>query len=102
MLYEEQLLMEALSVGAVTIGTTTLMTKLFPRLNPSLRIFLSGMAIHLGFEYIGANEWYLHNGASYVNWQKNNPEEKSCPTIRESECQYTEWQDTEYSCLEHT
>lgn len=102
MSYEEQLTYEAITVGAVTLGTSTLINKMFPRLNPSFRLFLTGMVIHLGFEYMGANEWYLHNGASFIKYRMNNPEEKSCPTIRESECQFTEWLDQDYSCLEYT
>jgi hypothetical protein len=102
MQYEQQLSMEVLSVGAVTVGVSNLMTRLFPRVNPSLRLFLAGAVIHLGFEYLGWNEWYLKNGASYIKYLKNNPIEKSCPMIRESECQFTEWQDSEYSCLEYT
>jgi hypothetical protein len=102
MSYEEQLTYEAIVVGAVTLGTSKIINRLFPRLNPSFRLFLTGMIIHLGFEYMGTNEWYLHNSASYKKWRMNNPEEKSCPTIRESECQFTEWLDQEYSCLEYT
>jgi len=102
MLYEEQLAVEALAVGAITVGTSSLIERMFPRLRPPFRLFLTGMVIHLGFEYLGTNEWYLHNGASYKKWRQKNPEEKSCPTIRESECQYTHWQEQEYSCLEYT
>jgi hypothetical protein len=102
MQYEEQLSIEVITVGAVTVGVSNLMTRIFPRVNPSLRLFLTGAVIHLGFEYMGWNEWYLKNGASYIKYRTKNPEEKSCPMIRKSECLFTEWQDTEYSCLEHT
>jgi hypothetical protein len=28
------------------------------------KLFLTGVAIHLGFEVLGFNRWYLENGAA--------------------------------------
>jgi hypothetical protein len=97
MTYETQLSLEALTVGAVTLVTSNLIERLFPRMNSSVRLFLTGATIHLGFEYMGANEWYLENGASAIHRKT-----KICPSIRTSECPFTEWSSSECSVLEYS
>lgn len=99
MTYETQLSLEALTVGAVTVATSNVIERIFPRMNPSVRLFLTGVAIHLGFEYIGANEWYLENGASAMELKRKT---KICPSIRTAECPFTEWSSSEYSVLEYS
>lgn len=69
--YDNQLLKEVISVGAITVAVNKLLEKALPNASPNVRLFLSGALIHIGFEYSGLNEWYVKNGAIAV-W--NSPE----------------------------
>lgn len=74
--YEKQLFTEAVSVGGMVVVVNKLYEKMFPRASPTLRLFLVGMSIHLGFEYVGANEWYLKNGAVLLKKHRQEEEKK--------------------------
>lgn len=97
--YEEQVAMEALSVGVMTAGLSNLLEKIFPRLSPSLRLVLVGALFHIGAEASGMNRWYLFNGANALEFRAKNPKEKLCPTIRKSACQFTSWDPSASSCF---
>lgn len=71
--YENQLLKEVASVGALVVVVDKLLEKTLPRASPTVRLFLCGAIIHLGCEYSGINEWYLTNGAIAI-W--NSPDKK--------------------------
>jgi len=71
--YENQLMKEVISVGALVVVVDKLLEKTLPKASPSVRLFLCGALIHLGCEYSGINEWYLTNGAIAI-W--NSPEKK--------------------------
>jgi hypothetical protein len=97
MSYEEQLFTEVISVGLMTAGLSKFIEKVLPRTPPFYRLVLTGMLFHLTAEYTGMNEWYLHNGASYMKYRRENPEKENCPMIRESECQFTSWEESSAS-----
>jgi len=93
MSYEEQLFTEVVSVGLMTATLSKLIEKVLPKTQPFYRLVLTGMLFHLTAEVTGMNEWYLHNGASSIKYRRENPDIEICPTIRESECRYTSWQE---------
>jgi hypothetical protein len=97
--YEEKLAYEAVSVGLMTAGLARITEIMFPRLNSTTRLFLVGALFHLGAEYYGMNEWYLTNSAAFKEYRRKNPKEKLCPTIRNSECQFTSWEESDSSCF---
>jgi hypothetical protein len=66
-MYAQQLAVEAVTVGATTVGAYMVVKQLTPTLSTSLQLFITGVAIHLGFEAVGANKWYLTNGAAALN-----------------------------------
>jgi hypothetical protein len=63
-MYAQQLAVEAVTVGATTVGAYMIVKQLTPTFSMPLQLFITGVAIHLGFEAAGANKWYLTNGAA--------------------------------------
>ena len=63
MSYATQLTIEALTVGGVTVAGFTVVDRMIPESSLITKLFLTGVGIHLGFEVLGFNRWYLENGA---------------------------------------
>ena len=66
-MYSTQLAIEAVTVGATTVGAFMLVKQLIPDYSTPVQLFVTGVAIHLSFEAVGANKWYLKNGAAALN-----------------------------------
>lgn len=64
MSYSTQLATEAVTVGLVTVGGFTVVRTLMPESPLYLQLFVTGVGIHLSFEALGFNRWYLINGAA--------------------------------------
>jgi len=62
-MYTTQLAIEAATVGATTVGAFMIVKQIIPDYTP-VQLFVTGVAIHLSFEALGANKWYLKNGAA--------------------------------------
>ena len=67
MSYATQLGTEALVVGATTVGSFAIIRQVLPESSLTVQLFATGVAIHLGFEALGFNKWYLTNGAAAKN-----------------------------------
>lgn len=67
MSYATQLGTEALVVGATTVGGFLVVQRLMPESSLPVQLFATGVAIHLGFEALGFNKWYLTNSAAAKN-----------------------------------
>jgi len=66
-MYSKQLAIEATTVGATTVGAYMIVKQVIPEYSLPVQLFITGVAIHLTFEAIGANKWYLTNGAAGLN-----------------------------------
>ena len=64
MSYIGTLAAEALTVGAVTVGSFLVVRRLMPDSGLLVQVFATGVGIHLSFEALGLNKWYLTNGAA--------------------------------------
>jgi len=62
--YQQQLAIEALVVGATTVGGFIIVSNTLPTIGLLPQLFVTGVAIHLTFEAAGWNKWYLTNGAA--------------------------------------
>jgi hypothetical protein len=62
--YPQQLAIEALVVGATTVGGFMIVSNTLPTIGLLPQLFVTGVAIHLTFEAAGWNKWYLTNGAA--------------------------------------
>jgi hypothetical protein len=62
--YQQQLAIEALVVGATTVGGFMIVSNTLPTIGLLPQLFVTGVAIHLTFEAAGWNKWYLTNGAA--------------------------------------
>jgi hypothetical protein len=67
MAYALQLATEALTVGAVTVGGFSVVRSLLPNSSLYTQLFVTGLGIHLSFEALGLNRWYLRNGAAALS-----------------------------------
>jgi hypothetical protein len=63
-MYWSQLAIEALVVGAVTVAGFMLIQQVLPKYSMLVQLYVTGLAIHLSFEAVGANKWYLKHGAA--------------------------------------
>jgi hypothetical protein len=66
MSYATQLATEAVVVGGVTVGGFLVVQRLIPDSSLPVQLFATGVAIHLGFEALGFNKWYLKYGAANI------------------------------------
>jgi len=64
MSYTTQLATEAVVVGVTTVGGFTVVRTLMPESSLPLQLFVTGVGIHLSFEALGLNKWYLTHGAA--------------------------------------
>lgn len=69
--YTQQLLHEALVVGAATVAMQTVLSGVpLPLMNnkyrPQVLLFLTGALLHLSAEASGVNTWYANNGAAVL------------------------------------
>ena len=64
MTYTTQLATEAVTVGLVTVAGFTVIRSLMPEQPLYIQLFVAGAAIHLSFEALQLNKWYLTNGAA--------------------------------------
>jgi hypothetical protein len=62
--YQTQLATEAVTVGAATIGGFLVVRNLMPGSSLLSQLFVTGAGLHLTFEALGLNKWYLTNGAA--------------------------------------
>jgi len=67
MSYVTQLSIEALTVGITTVAGFSIVDRVIPESSLMTKLFLTGVGIHLGFEVLGFNRWYLANGAARLN-----------------------------------
>jgi len=66
MSYTSQIAIEAVSVGAMTVGGFMVVQRLMPNSDLLTQLFLTGAGLHLTLEAMGLNKWYLmHGAASY-------------------------------------
>lgn len=65
--YQQQLAIEALFVGATTVGGFMIVRTALPTIGLLPQLFITGVAIHLSFEAAGWNKWYLTNGAASMS-----------------------------------
>lgn len=91
--YAEQLALEAVSVGALLIPWTLLMSGIISRFPLSdfsrvpLTAFISGASFHLACEAAGLNAYYLkHSAAHMLQVRKWVASCKSKPPSREKQC----------------
>jgi hypothetical protein len=72
MRYSEQLALEAVSVGALFVPWTYVVSGIINRLPLSqftktpLSVFVAGAGFHLVCEFSGLNEYYLKNSAAHM------------------------------------
>ena len=70
MTYLVSLTAEAVTVGAVTVGGFLLVNKILSTsnltINLPIQLFVTGAVIHLTFEGLGLNKWYLKGGAAAI------------------------------------
>lgn len=89
--YSEQLVIEAVSVGALLVPWTYMITGIVERFNVSLKTptiaFISGATFHLMCEATGLNSYYLNHSAAQMlqvrAWMESC---KSKPKSREKKC----------------
>jgi hypothetical protein len=66
-MYALKLATEAVTVGAVTVGGFSVVRSLLPNSSLYTQIFATGVVVHLSFEALGLNRWYLSNGAAALS-----------------------------------
>ena len=100
--YTEQLLLEGIAVGGLTVVVGSIIRRMLPRASPVLRLFLTGVAIHFGCEYTGINEWYLTHSASAMKYYKDKGEdlELISPIRSESKCHFMDMSSCQQSGLQ--
>tara|TARA_R110000868_G_scaffold55140_1_gene171530 strand:- start:157 stop:360 length:204 start_codon:yes stop_codon:yes gene_type:complete len=62
--YSRQLAIEAVSVGAMTVGAFIAVRSMLSESSLLTQLFVTGAGLHLTLEGLGLNAWYLKNGAS--------------------------------------
>jgi hypothetical protein len=102
--YAEQLILEGVAVGGLTVVVGSVIRRMLPRASPVLRLFLTGVAIHFGCEYTGLNEWYLTNSASAMKYYRDKPKDDEdeifSSVTSESKCQFMDMSSCQHSGLQ--
>ena len=62
--YTSQIAIEAVSVGALSVGAFLVVNNFMPNSDVITQTFVAGAALHLTLEALGVNKWYLTNGAA--------------------------------------
>ena len=62
--YSSQLAIEAVSVGAMTVGAFLAVRSMLPESSLVTQLFVTGAGLHLTLESLGLNKWYLSHGAA--------------------------------------
>jgi hypothetical protein len=62
--YSSQLAIEAVSVGAMTVGAFLAVRTMLPESSLVTQLFVTGAGLHLTLEGLGMNKWYLSHGAA--------------------------------------
>jgi hypothetical protein len=62
--YTSQIAIEAVSVGAMTVGGFLVVRNLMPNSDLLTQLFVTGAGLHLTLEGLGINKWYLKNSAA--------------------------------------
>ena len=91
--YSEQLALEAVSVGALFIPWTYVVSGVIDRLplaafsKTPLSIFIAGAGFHIACEFAGINDYYLkHSAAHMLHMRKWMASCKSKPKSRKKPC----------------
>jgi len=95
--YTDQLIIEGITVGGLTVVVNRLIKVLLPRATPVARLFLTGLAIHFGCEYTGINDWYLTHSASSMKHNWDNGPELYSSIISESKCKFMDMSSCQHS-----
>ena len=87
--YAEQLAIEALTIGAVFVPWTYIVSgfitrvPLFSSAQSPISIFIAGAGFHIVAELTGLNEYYLTNSASHMlcvrKWNKSQSKSREKP-----------------------
>lgn len=98
--YVEQLFVEGVTVGGLVVVVNRAIKVLLPRATPVVRLFLTGVAIHLGCEYTGINDWFLTHSASAMKHGHYEEDELFSSVTSESKCQFMDMSSCQHSGLQ--
>jgi hypothetical protein len=90
--YTNKLSHEVIAVGAMTVLSSRLVEKMFPKASKVVQIFLSGALIHLGCEFSGLNKWYIEHSAAAETVEPKIRENRPS-IVGSSRCRFVRWED---------